>query len=280
MGNLEGLGYRGAAVVITGGASGMGEAIARILGELGAKVHIADIQEPKVPCESFQWCDLSDARSVREATSALRALGPFDFLFPCAGVAPHDVGALKCLMINYAGTRQFTEEMLPALRDGGSIGLISSVAARYWQHHLAEHLEVMAASDPAELRHWFEARPDRLRDGYSTSKELMIVWIQQAAVKLAQERRIRINCIAPCPTSTAFMEAAAVKLGSAFMDSYPYPLLDRMANAEEQAWSLLLLASPLNASVTGSVLYTDQGYAGGLVTGVLAPAGSGQAQTK
>ena len=45
---LEGLGYRGAIVVLTGGASGMGEAAARILGELGATVHIADIAEPKV----------------------------------------------------------------------------------------------------------------------------------------------------------------------------------------------------------------------------------------
>lgn len=35
---LDGLGYRGKTVVITGGASGMGEQVARILGELGAKV--------------------------------------------------------------------------------------------------------------------------------------------------------------------------------------------------------------------------------------------------
>ena len=53
MHDLEGLGYRGKTVVVTGGSSGMGEAAARILGELGAKVHIVDIQEPKVPCETF-----------------------------------------------------------------------------------------------------------------------------------------------------------------------------------------------------------------------------------
>jgi NAD(P)-dependent dehydrogenase (short-subunit alcohol dehydrogenase family) len=50
---LDGLGYRGATCVVTGGASGMGEAVVRILGDLGAKVHVVDIQEPKIACESF-----------------------------------------------------------------------------------------------------------------------------------------------------------------------------------------------------------------------------------
>ena len=182
------------------------------------------------------------------------------------------MGALDCLLINYAGTRQFTEALLPAMKDGGAIGLVSSTAARNWQARLAEHLELTGISDPRELRRIFADDPGRLRDGYSTSKELMIVWIQQWAPRLAEERRIRINCIAPCPTDTAFMAMTAEHLGSAFMDSYPYPLLGRMPTAEEQAWSLLLLSSPLNAAVTGTVLFTDQGYAGGLLTGSLAPA--------
>ena len=92
----------------------------------------------------------------------------------------------------------------------------------------------------------------------------MIVWIHQSATALAQQRRIRINCIAPCATDTAFMAATAELLGPAFIASYPYPLLGRMPTADEQAWSLLLLSSPLNAAVTGAVLATDQGYVGGL----------------
>jgi len=60
MNNLDGLGYRGKTVVVTGGSSGMGEATARLLGELGAKVQIVDIQRPKVAHESFHQCDLSN----------------------------------------------------------------------------------------------------------------------------------------------------------------------------------------------------------------------------
>jgi NAD(P)-dependent dehydrogenase (short-subunit alcohol dehydrogenase family) len=69
MSNLDGLGYGGKTVVLTGGSSGMGEAAARILGELGAKVHIVDIQPPKVPHASFHQCDLSHFDQVRRTTS-------------------------------------------------------------------------------------------------------------------------------------------------------------------------------------------------------------------
>jgi hypothetical protein len=55
------------------------------------------------------------------------------------------------------------------------------------------------------------------------------------------------------------------------MESYPHPLLGRMPTAEEQAWSLLLLSSPLNAAVTGAVLATDEGNVGGTITGALKP---------
>ena len=275
--DLDGLGYRGKTVVLTGGSSGMGEAAARLLGELGAAVHIADIAAPAAACASYTPLDLADPASISAATAALRDIGPIDFLLPVAGIPPHTHGPLGCMLVNYAGTRQFTEELLPKLRDGGSIGLIASVAARYWQQHLEENLQIVALPDFAAVKAFYEANPEALRDGYSPSKELLFVWVQQVAPHLAQERGIRINCTAPCPVDTAFMASAITRMPAGFMESYPFPLMGRMPTAEEQAWSLLLLCSPLNATVTGTMLYTDQGYAGGLVTGALQPAGGGGA---
>lgn len=269
MGNLDGLGYRGKTVVLTGGASGMGDAAARILGELGAKVHIVDIQEPKARCEAFYKTDLSDPDQVSATANTLRGIGPIHFMFPCAGVPPHAVGPLKCMLINYVGARQFVEEILPAMEDGGGIAIISSDACLSWQKNLAQHLELLAISDPRAARRWCEANPDKLRDGYTTSKEMLVVWVQHFAVKLGMERRIRINTTAPCPTKTAFMEASVDVLGQEFLDNFPYPILHRMATPAEQAWPLILLNSPLNAAVTGAVLYTDQGFVGGLFTGAI-----------
>lgn len=278
MSNLDGLGYRGATCVVTGGASGMGEAVARILGDLGAKVHIVDIQAPKVPCESFHQCDLSDFAQVRATAEALKAAtsdrgAPIQFLFPCAGLPPMIKGALYCMRVNYIGTRLFVESLLPALADGAGIALISSDAAMGWQKNLAQSLDMLSLSDPDDAYAWCEADPEnRVRDGYTTSKEMLVVWTQHAAVKLGLERRIRLNAIGPCPTRTAFMDAQETALPDGFLDKWPYPSLGRMATAEDQAWPLVLLNSPLNAAITGTFLYTDQGFASGVFTGAIDPA--------
>lgn len=282
MQQLDGLGYRDKTVVVTGGASGMGEATARFLGELGAKVHIVDIQAPKVPCESFHQCDLSDFAQVRATAEALKSLAPIHFLFPCAGLPPHIKGPLYCMRVNYIGTRLFVESIEPALADGAGIALISSDAAMGWQGNLAQSLEMLAISDPDEAYAWCEADPEkRVRDGYTSSKEMLVVWVQNAAVKLGLSRRIRLNAIGPCPTRTAFMDEQEKLLPDGFLDEWPYPSLGRIATAEDQAWPLILLNSPLNAAVTGTFLYTDQGFASGVFTGAIDPAFmSGKAASK
>lgn len=269
---LDGLGYRGKTVVVTGGASGMGEQVARILCELGARVHIVDIREPKVQHASYHACDLSDFAAVRATAQALSALAPIDFVFPCAGLPPTVKGPLHCMKVNYIGTRHFVEQLLPALADGAGIALISSDAALGWQKNLAQSLEMLAIADPDEALAWCEADPaTRVRDGYTSSKEMLVVWVQNAAVRLGNERRIRLNAIGPCPTRTAFMDEQGPHLPEGFLDAWPYPSLGRMATAEEQAWPLVLLNSRLNAAVTGAFLLTDQGFASGVYTGAIDP---------
>lgn len=270
--NLDGLGYRGKTVVVTGGASGMGEQVARILGELGANVHIVDIREPKVAHQSFHQVDLADFPAVKKVAEALGAFAPIDFVFPCAGLPPTVKGPMYCMQVNYIGTRHFVESLLPSLKDGAGIALISSDAALGWQKNLAQCLEMLAISDPDEALAWCEADPAaRVRDGYTSSKEMLVVWVQNAAVKLGNERRIRLNAIGPCPTRTAFMDEQGQHLPEGFLDAWPYPSLGRMATAEEQAWPLVLLNSPLNAAVTGAFLLTDQGFASGVYTGAIDP---------
>ncbi|MBV1690586.1 SDR family oxidoreductase [Novosphingobium sp. G106] len=273
MSNLDGLGYSGKTVVVTGGSSGMGEQVARILGELGAKVHIVDIQPPKVPNASFRQCDLSDFDQVRSVAKGLADVAPIDFVFPCAGLPPHIKGALYCMRVNYIGTRLFVETLLPSVRDGAGIALISSDAAMGWQGNVAQSLEMLAISDPDEAYAWCEADPDkRVRDGYTSSKEMLVVWVQNKAVELGNTRRIRLNAIGPCPTKTAFVDQSKEIMTDEFIAAWPFPSLGRMATAEEQAWPLILLNSSLCATVTGSFLYTDQGFASGVFTSAISPA--------
>lgn len=225
-------------------------------------------------CAAFHACDLSDFDQVRATAAALKAVAPIHFLFPCAGLPPHVKGPMYCMRVNYIGTRLLVESLVPSLADGAGIALISSDAAMGWQKNLAQSMEMLAISDPDAAYAWCEENPDaRVRDGYTTSKEMLVVWVQHAAVKLGNERRIRLNAIGPCPTKTAFMDNS-VKAGAMteeFIDAWPYPSLGRMATAEEQAWPLVLLNSPLNGAVTGSFLYTDQGFASGVFTGAIDP---------
>jgi NAD(P)-dependent dehydrogenase (short-subunit alcohol dehydrogenase family) len=265
---IDALGYTDKTVALTGGASGMGAAATQILSDLGAHVHVVDLQPPTVPHASFHATDLSDPEQVSATAAHLRELGPIDFYFSCAGIS-HTLGPMPCMLVNYIGARQLLDEVLPALRAGAGIAIISSQAGMGWQARLPEHLELLALKDPREARAWCEDRPGYVNDGYTTSKEMLIVWAANQAVPLGEQHHIRVNCTAPCPTTTAFMVPTMAALGEKFFEDYPYPTLGRMATAEEQAWPLVLLNSSLNAVVSGTVLYTDQGFTGGALTGSL-----------
>jgi NAD(P)-dependent dehydrogenase (short-subunit alcohol dehydrogenase family) len=265
------LGYENTRVVVTGSASGMGEATARILGELGAEVHAVDVNKPSIAHAAYYETDLRDPDAIDATVSSLHAVGPIDRLFNCAGV-PHTTGPLNCMLVNWVGLRYLTEGLLPNIVDGGAIASISSDAGIAYQANLETIHELLAIADPVEARAWCEAHPESIREGYSFSKECIIVWTMMRALELADQRRIRINCIAPSPTDTAFMVPTIAEIGQEFIDRYPHALVGRMAMPDEQAGPLVLLNSDLAAIVTGTVLYTDQGFAGGLFSGQLDPA--------
>ena len=267
-GRLDGLGYRDSTVVVTGGSSGMGDATVRILSDLGARVHVVDVQTPTAPHAAYHATDIGDPDAVAVTARSLREIGAIDFYFSCAGVS-HTFGPMACMRVNYVGARQLMEETLPALVDGAGIAVIASQAGMGWQANLATNLELLAITDAAEALAWCETHPEAIKDGYSTSKEMLIVWAMHEAVRLGERRRIRVNCTAPCPTDTPFMEPTMAALGEEFFEHFPYPALGRMATPEEQAWPLVLLNSRLNAVVSGTVLYTDQGFSGGALTGAL-----------
>ena len=85
--NLE-----GASAIVTGGASGIGEACARQLADLGAKVVIADLNEDKGPAVAseiggmFVKCDVSSEEDGQAAVLAASEMGPLRVLVNSAGL--------------------------------------------------------------------------------------------------------------------------------------------------------------------------------------------------
>ena len=114
-----------AAALVTGGASGLGEATARLLAERGARVTVVDLDEQrgqKVADElggAFTRADVRNEAEVIAAVEAARALGPLRVLVNCAGLSipartigrdgeyasAHDLDAFTFLIgVNLIGT--------------------------------------------------------------------------------------------------------------------------------------------------------------------------------
>ena len=82
----------GTSAIITGGASGLGEATARLLTQRGAKVVIADLQADKGKAlatelgGTFASTDVANTDQVIAAVEAAKELGPLWSLVNCAGI--------------------------------------------------------------------------------------------------------------------------------------------------------------------------------------------------
>ena len=80
--------------IVTGGASGLGAATARMLAQAGGKVVLADVQEDggrALAAELdgvFVRCDVTSEADAQAAVAAATALGPLRGLVNCAGIAP------------------------------------------------------------------------------------------------------------------------------------------------------------------------------------------------
>jgi NAD(P)-dependent dehydrogenase (short-subunit alcohol dehydrogenase family) len=115
----------GISAIVTGGASGLGEATARLLAERGAKVVVADMNAEKGEAVAadikgaFVSVDVTNTDQVIAATDAAKDLGPLRALVNCAGVgwatrtigkdgeysSAHDLDVFrKVIEINLVGT--------------------------------------------------------------------------------------------------------------------------------------------------------------------------------
>jgi len=223
-------GLDGAVAVVTGGASGNGEACCRLLLRAGATVHVADLEgDPPL--------DVTD-RSALDALAG--SLDRLDVLINAAGVItenkPVDELSVedfrKNFEINVLGTLQACQAFGPLLRErGGAIVNVASQAA--------------LVSLPSQA-------------AYTTSKGAVAALTRSLAIDWA-EHGVRVNAVAPgftvTPMTASFFE------NETFVRAATRRIpLGRLLEADEIAGAIVFLASAASSFATGTDIVLDGGY--------------------
>jgi NAD(P)-dependent dehydrogenase (short-subunit alcohol dehydrogenase family) len=255
------LGYQGTAVAVTGVASGIGEATARLLGELGAEVIGLDIADPQVPLSRFIQFDLCDEASIARAAQSVGS--ELNALFHCAG-QPQTSPGLDVLLTGFVGPRELTEQLLPSLGPGGSITCVASTAAYAWPSQLERIRQLLEQPTFGEAAQWCRTHIGTDGENYALAKGAVSAYTADKSFTLAREG-LRINCVSPGPTETPMTEEFR-KNEPDYMNRLPLPM-GRMASPDEQAWIFAFMGSPRASFVTGSTIYVDGGYVAALTMG-------------
>jgi NAD(P)-dependent dehydrogenase (short-subunit alcohol dehydrogenase family) len=225
-------------VVVTGGARGIGAAIAEAFRTQGEAVLALDRDVPAEPLAGVRYgtVDVSDPGSVEAAFAEIDRV---DVLVNNAGI--QRVGLvgrqpaeewLSVVATNLSGAYLCSAQAIPRMPDGGAIVSIASAAA-------------------------FVGLPGR--SAYSAAKAGLLGLTRTMGVELAP-RRIRVNAVCPGFTRTAFIqqgiEDGSLDLGW-MMQRVPY---GRMAEPREIADAVCYLAGEQASYVTGQALVVDGGW--------------------
>ena len=240
--------FEGMRAIVTGGASGIGLATARLLAARGARVACLDLHPDGVPSPLIGLrCDVADDESVVAAVGdAVQQLGGLDVLVNNAGIGARGTVAdnsddewRRCLEVNVLGVVRVSRAALGALRAS----------------HAAAIVNICSIAATAGL-------PDRAC--YSATKGAVLSLTLAMAADHVGEG-IRVNCVNPGTADTPWvarlLDGADDPLAERAALEARQPL-GRLVTADEVAEAICYLASPTSASTTGTVLAVDGGMHG------------------
>lgn len=238
----------GQTALITGGASGIGEATARLFAEAGAEVLIVDIDEGRaesvsksLPKSRAFRCDITDEQEVRALFTQIDLL---NIVVNCAGIGL--VGSIeetsladfhRLFRVNVDGAFLVTQAAIPLLKKvRGSVLNIGSVAGLVGV---------------------------KRRFAYCATKGAITAMTKQLAVEYPKE--LRANCIAPGTVDSPFVETYLEKYHRHEKERVRGELnerqpVGRLGRPEEIAKLALYICSPAADFMNGSVVAIDGGW--------------------
>jgi NAD(P)-dependent dehydrogenase (short-subunit alcohol dehydrogenase family) len=236
--------------VVTGGGSGIGEAISKMLARAGASVAVADLSREaaeRVAAEisaeggtalavSLDIGDRSSVEAARE--SVVASLGPASILVNNAATwavkkfldtTADDVD--RVIDVTLKGTINVTQVFLPDVIEAkGRVVFTISDGARIGESHMSV---------------------------YAAAKSALIGLAKSIAREVGQHG-VTVNSVAPGTTQTPGGSAFIEQIGAEKL-ARAYPL-GRLGEPDDIAGAVLFFASPLSSWVTGQVLSVSGGY--------------------
>ncbi|HKA01794.1 MAG TPA: SDR family NAD(P)-dependent oxidoreductase [Candidatus Solibacter sp.] len=239
----------GRRALVTGGASGIGEATCRALTAAGATVTVADVDRARaeslaaqLPGATVLVFDIADESAV---SGALGGVTQLDILVNNAGIGlvgsieeTEPVDFERLLRVNVSGAYLVTRALMPQLLASPAGGIVN----------------LGSAAGLVGIKRRF---------AYCATKGAVVAMTRQLAVEYAG--RLRVNCICPGTVDTPFVEGYLEKYHAHEKEKVRAELnqrqpVGRLGRPEEIAHLVLYLCSPEAAFVTGSVVTIDGGW--------------------
>ena len=256
--------YTGKRVVLTGGATGIGEALAALLRELNVgHLTILDVK-PAKNADLYIPVDLSDKHSIDEAVHGIE--GGIDVVFSNAGVSAA-AGLRTCMAVNVAASRHLTDSLIDRVTPGGTIVYTASMAGNGWPMQKAEIDALLDIADWDAFLDAAEQSEGAKADVYPFSKACMQVYTMRRSYE-AIRQGVRINSVCPGTVNTPLMPAFRETMGDKAIDwTVSVQGNGRMAVATDIAPPLAFLGSGAAAFMSGVNLLVDSGFTAAMVTG-------------
>lgn len=240
--------------VITGGASGIGKAIADKLRDDGHNCLSLDLQTADIVADLSSPAGRQQAAKDIEAATA----GELSGLVTSAGVGSHlpDMGLIT--EVNYFGTVELVEALRPLLaRNRASVLLVSSNSAPMPTND--DFVDRLLDGDREAARALAESMHGQ--QVYSGAKQAVTRWMRRHTVACA-EAGIRINAIGPGYTRTPLSLAAEdhPQYGEAIKQFIATIPIGRPGQPEDMAEAASFLLSERASFICGAMLYVDGGH--------------------
>ena len=253
-----------APVIITGGSSGIGQAIARRLRSAGHIVLNLDIVPSLSHPHEHVSCDLNDPDLIAAAIDQIPK--KIKGLICVAGVGELAETPEKVVRINFLGTRYLTESIMHNIHPGGAITLVASSAGRDWINNRQMVENLLKTNDFSTGNDWLEKNKDAWQeDAYKFSKQCLAAYTYHAAGQ-AKNLNLRVNCINPGITETRLSGNFRDLIGHENYDRITR-LMGRAGKPEDVAGLAEFLTVGDAAWINGVEITVDGGYHAGMVAG-------------